>query len=107
MWWVIDDATVWLGPRAQPLTKLSPECLLITEGAEINKKAVIGAVAAITAIAPTPLLAASWEEAHASPSTVVTQPPDSFQAAAGLRGPARAARTAPSIRPRPPMRRRR
>ena len=39
------------------------------------KKAVIGAVAAITAIAPTPLLAASWEEAHASPSTVVTTPP--------------------------------
>jgi hypothetical protein len=38
------------------------------------KKAVIGAVAAIAAIAPTPLLVASWEVAHAEPHTVVTTP---------------------------------
>jgi hypothetical protein len=38
------------------------------------KQAVIGAVAAIMAIAPTPLLAASWEVAHAEPHTVVTTP---------------------------------
>ena len=58
-------------------------------------KAVIGAVAAITAIAPTPLLAASWEVAHASPSTVVTTPPM----------PTRPQRTyeAPPVRQAPPV----
>jgi len=39
----------------------------------MTRKAVIGAVAAITAIAPAPLLAATWEVAHANP-TVVTTP---------------------------------
>ena len=39
------------------------------------RKSIIAAVAVVAAIALTPLLAASWEVAHADPNTDCPEPP--------------------------------
>ena len=60
------------------------------------KKAVIGAVAAITAIAPTPLLAASGRRRTRLPEHRGDHAAGAYQAAVGPRGPAVAGTPRPS-----------